>query len=889
MVLLLLSLLCLSAFPLPTFSHTLSDCSSGLGPLAPVNGSLLAHWYNNSAFAPASNSAFSTNSTFAYSPSLSVSFPSSLPTGLFNAAPAPLSFQLHGFLLAPSSAAFRFTCRCNDTQMQVLMWIDDHLMCPEDENNAGLVIPAVQGQLLHIRIEAIQMTAWTPQSTPHLEVRWSTDFGLFTPIPASALLGCLPPSRVAQADLHAVQLQTGWDRLYHLDLLTATLLPHGLALTFALYQFSTQTFQTGFTTQQAVNGTESTTPILLIGNRTWYGETEHPYQSVQLRWQSLTIDVETTTERSSDALTLLVSGVGSANWSDYRVLVFSSFMWGRAGQCQLLDGGQKAQQPFTLCQAAGITPSIPVFASAPVAERHLAGVNETIVGPFQSFAFPASSSRPPQLAFSTGTAQPLSVSQQRITEAASAFSASPCLPSSLLAASSPLLEEECNLLQTVLSWLAIFTPFEGIVVVVTRDWDFGWGYVLFEWDSFFSVVMLSTLFPHPSAKQLAVATFLQVVKSRTINADGLGFIPNYVSGTRASRDRTEPPIASRVLLELVQTYGWDDPDMKWLVDLCYDDILTENTWMWTHRRLEPLKLIALGSDPNPPVAGDVGVNNMFAARLESGLDNSPMYDIPDELFDNVTSHLMQMYDVGMNSVFILACRSLLQLTQATGVGSQHAAMLQARHDEMALLAAHLWDDEQGLYVNRLSGSGEFSRRLSPTSFFPMIAELPSVSQADSMVLHHLMNDDEFCVTPTCPAVPVPSIARNDANFTDQSYWRGRHWGPHTMLVYWALSADKYADSGVVRMAREQLARQAGQVWQYEWRTLRHVHENYAGDSPLGLGCNVWQSFPLYSWGALNPFVNVLEAKQQLSSSTRARQRQTGTAATAEGRMTAQRQ
>ena len=48
--------------------------------------------------------------------------------------------------------------------------------------------------------------------------------------------------------------------------------------------------------------------------------------------------------------------------------------------------------------------------------------------------------------------------------------------------------------------------------------------------------------------------------------------------------------------------------------------------MFTHRRLGPLGLISLGSDPNPPLSGDIDVNDMQAARYESGLDNSPMYD-----------------------------------------------------------------------------------------------------------------------------------------------------------------------------------------------------------------------------------------------------------------------
>jgi hypothetical protein len=108
----------------------------------------------------------------------------------------------------------------------------------------------------------------------------------------------------------------------------------------------------------------------------------------------------------------------------------------------------------------------------------------------------------------------------------------------------------------------------------------------------------------------------------------------------------------------------------------------------------------------------------------------------------------------------------------------------------------------------------------------------------------------------CRGQPLPSIARNDLNYTDQSYWRGRQWGPHTMLTWWGLTHNKYEGSGIVDGARHQLAKQVDGVWKNEWRQFRHVHENYDGDTADG--CNTGNSDPLYSWGALNPFVATRE-------------------------------
>jgi hypothetical protein len=88
-----------------------------------------------------------------------------------------------------------------------------------------------------------------------------------------------------------------------------------------------------------------------------------------------------------------------------------------------------------------------------------------------------------------------------------------------------------------------------------------------------------------------------------------------------------------------------------------------------------------------------------------------------------------------------------------------------------------------------------------------------------------------------------------------------------MLLWWALGQNKYADSQLVQQARQQMVRQAGRIWQPEWRDHRHVHENYNGDAPEG--CNVADSDPLYTWGALNPYVTVLEQLRQAEQLTTA--------------------
>ena len=75
-----------------------------------------------------------------------------------------------------------------------------------------------------------------------------------------------------------------------------------------------------------------------------------------------------------------------------------------------------------------------------------------------------------------------------------------------------------------------------------------------------------------------------------------------------------------------------------------------NSWVWNRRRGEGsligpdghADLVVLGSDPNvAPHDGNDPHNSLQAARLESGLDNSPMYDGVDNglgpvTYDNTT-------------------------------------------------------------------------------------------------------------------------------------------------------------------------------------------------------------------------------------------------------------
>ena len=49
-----------------------------------------------------------------------------------------------------------------------------------------------------------------------------------------------------------------------------------------------------------------------------------------------------------------------------------------------------------------------------------------------------------------------------------------------------------------------------------------------------------------------------------------------------SRDRSNPPVTAKVLNEI--TKRWGVAKTKWVVELCFDDLLEWNTWMFENRR-----------------------------------------------------------------------------------------------------------------------------------------------------------------------------------------------------------------------------------------------------------------------------------------------------------------
>jgi neutral trehalase len=395
------------------------------------------------------------------------------------------------------------------------------------------------------------------------------------------------------------------------------------------------------------------------------------------------------------------------------------------------------------------------------------------------------------------------------------------------------LSEAYNAMRTCLAWDTIYEPEnDQICSPVSRLWNINWGgYVLFDWDTYFSALIASA-----ENKELAYANAIAITHEKTES----GFVPNFgAADDDKSRDRSQPPVGSMVFRELYRKY-----QEKWILEYVFDELLTWNRWFAGHRML-PNGQLCWGSDPYAGKNGrhweTAGVNELLGAALESGLDNSPMYD---DIPFNKTTHMMELADVGLTGLYIMDCEVLSEI--AAIIGRTEGSELKERAAKSKAGLEEMWDEEFGFYCNKRSDTGAFSRRISATNFYALYSDKVPKERVERMMKEHFYNSKEFF-----GEFIIPMIARNDPAYKDQDYWRGRIWAPTNFLAYLAMR--RYG----LKEPCKVLAEKSKNLILKEWIERGHVHENFNGDT--GEGCDVRNSDKFYHWGGLLSLIALMDA------------------------------
>jgi putative isomerase len=581
-------------------------------------------------------------------------------------------------------------------------------------------------------------------------------------------------------------LGRGWNTWDVYSVAAQVLLPEGFTVRVGLRHNSTlnsEAFLSDMQIGRRGKGDENIFP----GPHTWDGS----YSELRLSWRDHELVLQTA--HDGEDLVMLATPVASKSAVPPTLVISAAVLWNRPG------GAAKSGDHIELKNASRMvrvywTGGEQAFSDLPIATPFFASHFQEPIG------------------VSTGRSRP--VEEIR----------------TILNRQRPSGGSTSQAIESVMGWDTLYDPSHSRVISpVSRLWSTGWGgYVLFDWDTFFAASLAAV-----GDRNLAYANAIEMLGESTPE----GFVPNYSRpGSWKSFDRSEPPVGAITVLNLYRKFH----DVWFLRDT-FEPLLLWNRWWDKHRELGGYLVLGTDAGNRPLNPEDGSVGTLQGAKYESGLDNSPMYD--DAPFDRDTGR-MHLADVGMTSLYVADCSALSEIAGVLR-RQQEARELRSRAERYRAQLKTLWDEKTGMFLNKNLDTGILSTRLSPTNFYPMLAEAATAPQADRMVREHLLNPKEFWGDWV-----IPSIERSDPAFHDQDYWRGRVWGPMNYLVYLGLL--KYDQPA----ARKQLAQRSLSLFNKEWVGKGHVHENY--NAITGSGDDVSSSDRFYHWGALLGLIDYLE-------------------------------
>ena len=296
-------------------------------------------------------------------------------------------------------------------------------------------------------------------------------------------------------------------------------------------------------------------------------------------------------------------------------------------------------------------------------------------------------------------------------------------------------------------------------------------------------------------------------------------------------DRTQPPVLAFCLWMCYLISGDIAPLAK-----AYPILRRAQDWYFSRRCDEGSHLIRLGTTRT----GDGSfMGSKLAAKNETSMDNSPMYD--DAVFDSKKG-LLELYDVGITSLLALDIECTSFIAEVLGKKEEARRLSEVSETMRQEINETLWNKEEKIYGNRLL-DGSFGP-VSPTSFYPLAAGAADEERLEASI-RHIFNEEEFFTE--CPLIAI--IAKEPAA-RENKYWRGRTWAPQSFWTY----------MGLRRYQREEeayhLADQAVKYFDRHWKENRRSYENFNAHN--GSGTDTPDTQPFYSWTALLPLMWTLE-------------------------------
>ena len=600
----------------------------------------------------------------------------------------------------------------------LLLWLDDHLLIdtaqrgPTAWSNFSFATGAAPPAL---RLDWLN-NAPTPCT---IALSWRGNFTVPGPVPAAALSPLVAPAEAATAALRerAAAPPWAWGTLAPGSLWTHVQMPTALSIAVTLVRPST-----GKALGPVFVYPDGNPAITRVLGHGYDGSTFTEISVGSWEGTVCTTTLSTTLDAAGNLLLLAVAN-GTACGDDLALLVTFEYQWSRAGAVAAAAAAAGGTQEV-VATAPGFD-AVRIYASAatvPVAKPQ-----------WKSPYFALALENGGAVSVTTGApVQPSSV--------AAAIAVSRAAHAAQRARFPGDLADAYDAQQTMIAANTFFTPYEGLVTPVARDWTRGrTGYVIFPWDTLFLAWMASL---EPTSKDISYANLIAVVQGRTQR----GFPGNYHAATHDLASRSEPQIGAQITLEIYKRYG-----EAWIVEKVFRTLLGWQEWVWTQRMgggAAAGPLLGLGSDL---VSGDDenSVPSLGAAALESGIDNGVAWMDLDPIADWEKTPFggrIRLYDVAASALFVAECEALVELAAVVN-RSDVVAMLRARGAAVAgAMNATMWNAEEGVYETTFYNLTWHKRRM-PTAFYPMLSTALPNDRVLAM-LPLLMSPLGFCVNDT---------------------------------------------------------------------------------------------------------------------------------------------
>ena len=229
---------------------------------------------------------------------------------------------------------------------------------------------------------------------------------------------------------------------------------------------------------------------------------------------------------------------------------------------------------------------------------------------------------------------------------------------------------------------------------------------------------------------------------------------------------------------------------------------------------------------------------------QSGMDNTPR------------KRAMPMFWIDAISQQALSALYIVRLAKLAGDKATEREFA-AKYDELKeKINKYYWDEEDGCYYDIRENDLSRTHILTPASFWPMLAEIPSKEQAERMVRFALQDDKLGGI------VPWVSVSRDDPDFDpDGNYWKGSLWLPTAYMGIKALEkygffaeADRTAEAVLEHMWQTYSLYEPHTIWECYNPTKPEPGSKKSG--PTELVKTVAPDF--CGWSALGPISLFIE-------------------------------